>query len=138
MIVAINNNMPCCLRWVVLTVTWFLSAGLKWGQEAIDCQSQWFHFLAWALPAVKTVAVLIMKKVEGDVLTGACYVGLWDVWSMRWLVLTPLTVYFAVGAIFLILGLVSLVRIRTIMKKVRPSRHKMTITYLHFPGWHQD
>jgi len=110
-------GMAGSIWWVVLTVTWFLSAGLKWGTEAIDVQSQWFHFLAWALPAIKTVAVLIMKKVEGDILTGACYVGMWDQWSMRWLVLTPLVIYLSIGTLFLIAGLVSLVRIRTVMKQ---------------------
>lgn len=110
-------GMAGSIWWVVLTVTWFLSAGLKWGTEAIDVQSQWFHFLAWALPAVQTVAVLIMKKVEGDILTGACYVGVWDQWSMRWLVLTPLVIYLGIGTLFLVAGLISLVRIRTVMKQ---------------------
>ena len=36
--------------------------------------------------------------VEGDILTGTCFVGLWDVWSMRWLVLTPLVIYISIGS----------------------------------------
>lgn len=51
--------------WVVLTLTWFLAAGLKWGHEAIEANSQYFHLAAWAIPAVKTITILAMGKVEG-------------------------------------------------------------------------
>lgn len=105
------------LWWVMLTICWFLSASLKWGQEAIDSKSQWFHLIAWGLPAVITIIVQVIRKVEGDILTGTCFVGLWDVWSMRWLVLAPLLVYISIGTIFLLLGLFSLIKIRTVMKQ---------------------
>merc|ERR1719264_1086509 len=48
-----------------------------------------------------------MNKAEGDILTGVCYVGLWNVSSLRWFVLAP----------FVILGLFSLIKIRTVMKQ---------------------
>ena len=60
-------------RWVVLTVTWFLAAGLKWGNEAIEQKSPYFHGIAWSIPAVQTIAVLISSKIEGDVLSGVSY-----------------------------------------------------------------
>jgi len=110
-------GMAGSIWWVMLTVCWFLSASLKWGQEAIDVQSQWFHFVAWGKPAIMTIVVLIMKKAEGDILTGVCYVGLWDVWSLRWFVLAPFVAYLSIGFIFLILGLFSLIKIRTVMKQ---------------------
>ena len=59
----------------------------------------------------------VLKKVEGDVLTGTCFVGLWDVWSLRWLLITPLVVYISIGTIFLAMGLFSLIKIRTLMKQ---------------------
>jgi frizzled protein 1/7 len=59
----------------------------------------------------------VLKKVEGDVLTGTCFVGLWDVWSLRWLLITPLLIYLTVGTLFLALGLFSLIKIRTLMKQ---------------------
>jgi frizzled protein 1/7 len=105
------------LWWVMLTVCWFLSASLKWGQEAIDSQSQWFHCIAWGVPAIITIVVQVIRKVEGDILSGTCFVGLWDVWSMRWLVLAPLLAFVIVGTCFLLLGLFSLVKIRTVMKQ---------------------
>jgi len=51
--------------WVVLTLTWFLAAGLKWGHEAIEANSHYFHLAAWTVPAAKTITVLAMGKVEG-------------------------------------------------------------------------
>ena len=109
--------MSASIWWVILTVCWFLSASLKWGQEAIDVQSQWFHFVAWGQPAISTIVVLILKRAEGDILTGVCFVGLWNMESLRLFVLAPLLSYLVIGTIFLILGLFSLIRIRTVMKQ---------------------
>ena len=109
--------MSASVWWVVLTLCWFLSASLKWGQEAIDVQSQWFHFVAWGQPAISTIIILILKSVEGDILTGVCFVGLWDMARMRLFVLAPLAAYLGLGCIFLVLGLFSLIKIRTVMKQ---------------------
>lgn len=59
-------SMASSFWWVILTLTWFLAAGLKWGHEAIEANSQYFHLAAWAIPAVKTIAILAMGKVEGE------------------------------------------------------------------------
>ncbi|GAB6029668.1 hypothetical protein CHUAL_005400 [Chamberlinius hualienensis] len=109
-------SMASSIWWVVLTLTWFLAAGLKWGHEAIEANSHYFHMAAWGVPAMKTVSILAMGNVEGDVLSGVCYVGLWNVDALRGFVLAPLCVYVALGAIFLSAGFISLFRIRTIMK----------------------
>ncbi|CAG2103358.1 unnamed protein product [Medioppia subpectinata] len=109
-------TMSSAIWWVILTITWFLSAGLKWSHEAIDNNSHYFHLMAWALPAVKTITVLAMNKVEGDVLSGVCFVGLWNQSYLAIFVLIPLLVYLILGTFFLTAGFVSLWRIRTLMK----------------------
>ncbi|XP_072746441.1 frizzled-7 [Anoplolepis gracilipes] len=109
-------GMASSIWWVILTLTWFLAAGLKWGHEAIETNSQYFHLAAWAAPAVKTVTILAMGKVEGDILSGVCYVGLWNVEALRGFVLVPLCIYLILGTAFLLAGFVSLFRIRTVMK----------------------
>ncbi|XP_023955213.2 frizzled-7-B [Bicyclus anynana] len=109
-------SMASSIWWVILTLTWFLAAGLKWGHEAIEANSQYFHLVAWAVPAIKTISILAMGKVDGDVLSGVCYVGLWDAETLRGFVLAPLCVYLVLGTIFLMAGFVSLFRIRTVMK----------------------
>ncbi|CAG9823567.1 unnamed protein product [Phaedon cochleariae] len=57
-------SMASSIWWVVLTLTWFLAAGLKWGHEAIEANSQYFHLAAWAIPAIKTISILAMGKVD--------------------------------------------------------------------------
>ncbi|KAM3959084.1 frizzled class receptor [Aphomia sociella] len=109
-------SMASSIWWVILTLTWFLAAGLKWGHEAIEANSQYFHLAAWAVPAIKTISILAMGKVDGDILSGVCYVGLWDAEALRGFVLAPLCVYLVLGTIFLMAGFVSLFRIRTVMK----------------------
>ncbi|CAG0897708.1 unnamed protein product [Cyprideis torosa] len=109
-------TMAASIWWVILALTWYLAAGLKWGVEAIEKNSQYYHLAAWATPAVMTIAILAMGKVEGDVLSGVCYVGLWDPVALRVFVLGPLCVFLALGILFLLLGFDSLFRIRTIMK----------------------
>uniref|UniRef100_A0A182SNG3 G-protein coupled receptors family 2 profile 2 domain-containing protein n=1 Tax=Anopheles maculatus TaxID=74869 RepID=A0A182SNG3_9DIPT len=62
----------CCMAafawWACLALAWFLAAGLKWGHEAIESRSHLFHLVAWAIPAVQTIFVLALGKVEGKCL----------------------------------------------------------------------
>ncbi|GBP89150.1 Frizzled [Eumeta japonica] len=58
-------SMASSIWWVILTLTWFLAAGLKWGHEAIEANSQYFHLAAWAVPAIKTISILATGKVDG-------------------------------------------------------------------------
>jgi len=46
-------GMASSIWWVILSFTWFLAAGLKWGQEAIAKYSQYFHLVAWLIPSIK-------------------------------------------------------------------------------------
>ncbi|XP_017284921.1 frizzled-2 [Kryptolebias marmoratus] len=107
-------SMASSIWWVILSLTWFLAAGMKWGHEAIEANSQYFHLAAWAVPAVKTISILAMGQIEGDVLSGVCFVSNLD--PLRGFVLAPLFIYLFIGKSFLLAGFVSLFRIRTIMK----------------------
>nr|ALS30887.1 frizzled1/2/7 [Platynereis dumerilii] len=109
-------GMASSIWWVILTLTWFLSAGMKWGYEAIESNSQYFHLAAWTVPAIKTIAILAMGQVDGDILSGVCYTGISDRDALRGFVLAPLFVYLIIGTTFLLAGFVSLFRIRTMMK----------------------
>ncbi|XP_062561457.1 frizzled-like [Armigeres subalbatus] len=110
----------CCMAafawWACLALAWFLAAGLKWGHEAIENRSHLFHLVAWAIPAIQTIFVLALGKVEGDVLSGVCFVGQLDTHSLAVFLLIPLCIYLSVGALFLLAGFISLFRIRTVMK----------------------
>lgn len=110
-------GMASSVWWVVLSFTWFLSAGLKWGNEVIAKHSQYFHMAAWLIPSVQSIAVLSLAGVDGDPVSGMCYVGNLSTENLRTFVLAPLFVYLVVGTTFLMAGFVSLFRIRSVIKQ---------------------
>ena len=110
-------GMASCIWWVILTLTWFLAAGRKWGQEAIEAMGSYFHLAAWAVPAVKTIVILIMRRVDGDELTGLCYVGNQDRAALTGFVLGPLIAYLLIGTIFILAGFLALFKIRHNLKQ---------------------
>uniref|UniRef100_A0A2K5JGJ2 Frizzled class receptor 8 n=1 Tax=Colobus angolensis palliatus TaxID=336983 RepID=A0A2K5JGJ2_COLAP len=103
--------------WVILSLTWFLAAGMKWGNEAIAGYSQYFHLAAWLVPSVKSIAVLALSSVDGDPVAGICYVGNQSLDNLRGFVLAPLVIYLFIGTMFLLAGFVSLFRIRSVIKQ---------------------
>lgn len=110
-------GMASSIWWVVLAFTWFLAAGLKWGNESIAKHSQYFHLAAWLIPTLQSVSVLLMVAVDGDPVAGICYVGNLNTEHLKTFVLAPLFVYLVVGTTFLMAGFVSLFRIRSVIKQ---------------------
>lgn len=113
-------SVASCIWWVVLTVTWYLAAGKKWGHEAIESLASYFHLAAWGIPAIKTIVVLTLHKVDGDELSGLCFVGNQSRQSLLYFVIVPSCVYFLVGAVFLVIGVTAMCRIRVVMRRQRP------------------
>ena len=103
-------GMASAVWWLILALTWFLAAGLRWTPERIENKYTYFHLIAWILPALKTLAILVMRIVDADELTGTCYVGNQSRSSLLYFVILPMSIYLLVGTLFLILGLVAKVR----------------------------
>ncbi|NXL45015.1 FZD8 protein, partial [Podilymbus podiceps] len=110
-------GMASSIWWVILSLTWFLAAGMKWGNEAIAGYAQYFHLAAWLLPSVKSIAVLALSSVDGDPVAGICYEKKQSLENLRGFVLAPLLIYLAIGSMFLLAGFVSLFRIRSVIKQ---------------------
>lgn len=110
-------GMASSIWWVILSLTWFLAAGMKWGNEAIASYSQYFHLAAWLVPSIKSIAVLALSSVDGDPVAGICYVGNQNLDNLRGFVLAPLVIYLFIGTMFLLAGFVSLFRIRSVIKQ---------------------
>lgn len=115
-------SMASSIWWVILSFTWFLAAGLKWGQEAISSYSQYFHLVAWLIPSIKSITILALSSVDGDHVSGICYVGNQNMTNLRAFVLAPLFVYLILGTSFLLAGFVSLFRIRDAIKQQGQQR----------------
>lgn len=110
-------SMAATIWWVILALTWFLAAGMKWGYEAIGSYSTLFHGIAWTLPCIKTIFILITRKIDGDELTGLCFVGNQDLIALAAFVLGPEFTYLIIGTLFLIAGFVALFRIRATIQR---------------------
>lgn len=109
--------MAATVWWVILALTWFLAAGMKWGYDAISSYSNLFHVIAWTLPTIKTIFILITRKIDGDELTGLCFVGNQDLIALAAFVLGPEFTYLIIGTLFLIAGFVALFRIRATVQR---------------------
>ena len=105
-------QMASAIWWVVLTLTWFLAAALKWGEEAVERLWLLYHILAWSIPAIQVVLVLALRLVDGDQLSGLCYTGNHNIVGLGVFVFLPLTVYLLLGFAFLVVGFTALVNIR--------------------------
>ncbi|XP_055318993.1 frizzled-2 isoform X1 [Sitodiplosis mosellana] len=110
-------GMASSIWWVILSFTWFLAAGLKWGNESIAKHSQYFHLAAWLIPTVQTVAVVLVQAVDADPVAGICYVGNLNMENLKTFVLIPLVIYLVIGTSFLGAGFVSLFHIRSVIKQ---------------------
>nr|XP_060631679.1 frizzled-6 [Anolis sagrei ordinatus] len=111
--------------WVILTVTWFLAAGRKWSCEAIEQKAMWFHAVAWGMPGFLTVMLLAMNKVEGDNISGVCFVGLYDLDTSRYFVLLPLCLCVFVGLSLLLAGIISLNHVRQVIQHDGRNQEKL-------------
>ncbi|XP_077408144.1 frizzled-3a isoform X1 [Vanacampus margaritifer] len=111
--------------WVILTITWFLAAVPKWGSEAIEKKALLFHACAWGVPGVLTVSLLAMNKIEGDSVSGVCFVGLYDLPALRWFLLAPLGVDVVVGVVLLLAGIAALNRVRMEIPLEKENQEKL-------------
>ncbi|XP_075257210.1 frizzled-5-like [Convolutriloba macropyga] len=118
-------SMASSIWWVILSLTWFLAAGLKWGSEAIANYSWWFHLVGWVIPTIQTAVVIFTNSVDGDPVSGICYVGNQSIENLRFYVLGPLIVYLFTGTMFLLAGFVSLFKIRHVIKRGGTNTEKL-------------
>ncbi|XP_076809109.1 frizzled-2-like isoform X2 [Clavelina lepadiformis] len=111
--------------WLILTFTWLLAAGFKWSNEAVESYHFFYHTLAWGIPAFQTVVVFISNKVEGDNIVGVCFVGLYDVDGLRYLLLLPMCTYLIIGIIVLFTGFFCLNRVRKSLQDDQENKEKL-------------
>ncbi|XP_069427543.1 LOW QUALITY PROTEIN: frizzled-3-like, partial [Ovis canadensis] len=118
-------TMAASIWWVILTITWFLAAVPKWCSEAIEKKALLFHASAWGIPGTLTVILSAMNKIEGDGISGMCFVGLCDVDALRYFVLAPLCLCVVVGVSLLLSGIISLNRVRVEIPLEKENQDKL-------------
>lgn len=89
------------------------------------CLQVWFHSAAWGIPGALTVMLLALNKVEGDNISGVCFVGLYDLAALRYFVLAPLCIGVAVGLSLILAGIVSLNNVRQVIQHDERNQEKL-------------
>lgn len=120
-------GMASMIWWVILTITWYLSEALRWTQEAIQQYYTFFHLAAWFLPAAKTIAILVLRLVDADELTGICYVGNRNNEALLGFVISPNLVYLFIGIMFLTAGVIAIYRMKRVANHSLNNRKKLKI-----------
>jgi frizzled 5/8 len=110
-------SMASSVWWVIISFTWLLAAGRKWGTESISKYNHYFHLVAWALPALKTSIIMLKGYIDADSLSGICYVGNTSVQALNMFIIIPIFFYLACVIVFLLFGFMSFFRLREMIKK---------------------
>jgi hypothetical protein len=120
--------------WVVLSVCWFLVAALKWSHEAVGRLSPLFHITAWVTPLLFTVALLAARAVGADELTATCFVvsdgSTSSFLALLMGVVLPLIALMLTGIVFLLIGFISLLRVRALMREGGKQHEKQSLEKL--------
>jgi len=97
-----------CVWWVLLTLQWFLVVGMYRTREAMERHSEFLHVVAWTLPAIQSIAMLMDRSVDADELTGVCQIR--GARNHLLFVIAPLASFLVVGAAFLAAGFITVCR----------------------------
>jgi len=102
--------------WVMLSLAWYLSTARKWGHEGVESVSSVFHMFAWALPAIQSILILILHKIDADELTGTCYTGNFSESTLMFGILIPQIFCLVTGFVLLSVGFSAVFRVRRSLK----------------------
>lgn len=81
-------------------------------RDRINKSIFYFHFIAWALPFVLTVSVMVLSEVDGNSIIGICFVGYRNRGYRQGLVLLPVGILTMASIVFTFMGCLNLQRIK--------------------------
>ncbi|RUS88904.1 hypothetical protein EGW08_003343, partial [Elysia chlorotica] len=81
-------------------------------QEVLRSRTAYFHIISWCSPLVLTIVCLAVSEIDGDSLSGICFVGAHNSGVRAMFVLLPVGLVIVVGTFFLIKGVYTLTKIR--------------------------
>ncbi|XP_034019485.1 smoothened homolog isoform X2 [Thalassophryne amazonica] len=113
-IIVYYSLMSGVIWFVMLTYAWHTSfKALGTTQQPLSGRTSYFHMVTWSIPFVLTVAILAIAEVDGDSVSGICFVGYKNYRYRAGFVLAPIGVVLAVGGYFLIRGVMTLFSIKS-------------------------
>ncbi|KAM7367122.1 hypothetical protein PAMP_015046 [Pampus punctatissimus] len=113
-IIVYYSLMSGVIWFVMLTYAWHTSfKALGTTQQPLSGRTSYFHMVTWSIPFVLTVAILAIAEVDGDSVSGICFVGYKNYRYRAGFVLAPIGVVLVVGGYFLIRGVMTLFSIKS-------------------------
>lgn len=94
--------------WLMMTISWYMIAKLKWAPEAVNSVGRYFHFSSWTIPALLTIYLSVLGDIEGDPLSGSCFISISNEESIRAFLILPITICLALGCMLLATGFKSI------------------------------
>lgn len=61
-------------------------------QERVDKKRAYFHLVAWSLPLILTITTMALGEIDGDYVTGICFVGMVNATARTGFLLVPLAI----------------------------------------------
>lgn len=108
---------------VIFTYAWYMSArAIGKIQDRIDKKGAYFHLVAWSLPLVLTITIMALSEVDGNSVTGICFVGYLNHSIRGSLLLAPILGMLLVGGHFLGRGMLTLIKVKITSKDIMSSR----------------
>ncbi|XP_048519848.1 frizzled-4 [Dendroctonus ponderosae] len=97
-------GMAANVWWVCLCAWWLARSSTSWSPERLRGLTSALHVCAWGFPALQTVIALVYRDVDSDELTGTCYIGNKNLFTLWYLALVPHFLYFCAGGLLLTIG----------------------------------
>ncbi|XP_050297763.1 protein smoothened isoform X2 [Anthonomus grandis grandis] len=129
-----TENLSCVI--VFFMVYYFLIAGLVWFmifsyawymsslqalgkiQDRVDKKHAYFHLAAWSLPLMLTITTMAIGEIDGDYITGICFVGFANMAARAGLFLAPLVATMLVSIYIIVRGLMLLIKVKIESREV--------------------
>ncbi|XP_076232442.1 smoothened, frizzled class receptor isoform X2 [Calliopsis andreniformis] len=122
--VLVYYSLMAAMVWfVILTYAWHMSfQALGKIQDRIDKKRAYFHLIAWCLPLVLTVTIMALGEIDGNSVTGICFVGYNNHIVRALFLLGPVLIMVLVGGYFLSRGLITLIRLKISSQEIISER----------------
>lgn len=120
-------TMASAIWFVLLTISWYIQMGPKWSHESIEKKAHYYHLIAWTLPAIQTIIFVSKNQLEGDQLSGVCYVGLLDRDNLLIYLFWPLAICLSVGTVFLVIAIIELKKIGKMLVNKDTARQRIVM-----------
>ncbi|XP_062990568.1 LOW QUALITY PROTEIN: protein smoothened [Elgaria multicarinata webbii] len=113
-VIVYYSLMSGVIWFVMLTYAWHTSfKALGTTYQPLVGKTSYFHLVTWSIPFVLTVAILAVAQVDGDSVSGICFVGYKHYHYRAGFVLAPIGLVLLVGGYFLIRGVMTLFSIKS-------------------------